>query len=191
MEGATTSKKRKDNKAANLKRPPTAQEVARLRETENLFHSSLFRLQIEEMIGELSIKKKRLSSFSEWFSSFKQCLSKMKSGKQREVNKLLTDYSILFDECLLSFKNFVSKMFSFVYFQLMDQNWLAKLNMSIPLVQEPFSVKGNFNFLPPLSISIVGSHAIDCSLGPNLNVDVAIEMPSVCVQHLFIYTFLK
>lgn len=86
---ATSSKKRKNNKASDLQRPPTAQEVARLRETENLFHSSLFRLQIEEMISELSIKKKRLSFFTEWFSSLKQCLSKMKPGEQSEVGELI------------------------------------------------------------------------------------------------------
>lgn len=65
-------------------------------------------------------------------------------------------------------------------FQLMEQGWLKKLGVSIPLVQEPFFLKGSFNFLPPSSISIVGSHAIGCCLGPLLNVDIAIEMPSVC-----------
>ncbi|XP_034245395.1 nucleolar protein 6 isoform X2 [Thrips palmi] len=146
---ATSLKKRKKSKTADLQKPPTAQEVARLRETENLFHSSLFRLQIEEMIGEISIKKKRISSFIEWFSSLKQCLSKIKSGEVLE---------------------------------LMDQDWLENLGVSIPVVQEPFSLKGSFNFIPPSSISIVGSHAIGCSLGPHLNVDIAIEMPSKCFQ---------
>lgn len=64
----------------------------------------------------------------------------------------------------------------------MEQGWLKKLGVSIPLVQEPHALKGSFTFLPPSSISIVGSHAIGCSLGPQLNVDISIEMPSVCIM---------
>lgn len=147
---ATPSKKRKKNKAsADLQKPPSAQEVARLRETENLFHSSLFRLQIDEMLNELAIKKKRVNSFTEWFSSFKQSLTEVKPGKQHE---------------------------------LMDQTWLKKLGVSMPLIQSPLALKGVYEFLPPTSVSIIGSYASGVSLGPHLNVDVAIEMPSKCFQ---------
>ncbi len=60
--------------------------MSRLRETENLFHSNIFRLQIDEMLGEISVKKKRVSSFNDWFATVKQSLSEIKEGKQYEVN---------------------------------------------------------------------------------------------------------
>lgn len=147
---AVSSKKRKKTKtSAELQKPPTAQEMTRLRETENLFHSNLFRLQIDEMISELSIKKKRITSFTDWFASVKKILSEMKSGKQ---------------------------------YELMDQKWLKKIGISVPFVQKPHSVKGVFSFLPPTSVSVMGSYAAGCSLGPRMNVDIAVEMPSKCFQ---------
>lgn len=68
----------------------------------------------------------------------------------------------------------------------MKQGWLKKLGLSIPLVQEPYESKGVFNFFPPSAVYIIGSHAIGCSLGPYLNVDIAIEMPTVCTFKKFV-----
>lgn len=67
----------------------------------------------------------------------------------------------------------------FAFLKLMDQGWLEKLGVAIPLVQEPAALKGVFNFLPPTSVSLIGSYACGVSLGPHLNVDIAIEMPEV------------
>lgn len=146
----SSSKKNKKNKSsADLKKPPTAQEVARLRETENLFHSNIFRLQIEEMLKETSIKQKRLASFSEWFTSLKDSLTTMTKGEKHEI---------------------------------MDQKWLKDLGVKIPIAQTPYPLKGVFQFFPPKSVFVTGSYSIGCSLGPNLKVDIAIEMPPECFQ---------
>ncbi|XP_061875058.1 nucleolar protein 6 isoform X3 [Colius striatus] len=51
---------------AELYKPPTSEELSQLKETEDLFHSSLLRLQIEELLKEVTLKdtkKKRIDAF--------------------------------------------------------------------------------------------------------------------------------
>ncbi|NXU75922.1 NOL6 protein, partial [Oreotrochilus melanogaster] len=51
---------------AELYKPPTSEELSRLKETEDLFHSSLLRLQIEELLKEVTLKetkKKKIDAF--------------------------------------------------------------------------------------------------------------------------------
>lgn len=43
----------------------------RLQETENLFNSNLFRLQVEEILQEVKVKEKTIKRFQEWFTHFK------------------------------------------------------------------------------------------------------------------------
>lgn len=46
----------------------------RLQETENLFNSNLFRLQIEEILQEVKVKEKTEKKFQQWFAGFKNYL---------------------------------------------------------------------------------------------------------------------
>ncbi|NXI45898.1 NOL6 protein, partial [Galbula dea] len=51
---------------AELYKPPTSEELNQLKETEDLFHSSLLRLQIEELLKEVTLKetkKKKIDAF--------------------------------------------------------------------------------------------------------------------------------
>ena len=75
----------------------------------------------------------------------------------------------------------------------MEQSWLKKLGLSIPIVQEPNLTKGVFEFLPPSAVYTIGSHAIGCTLGPHLNIDIAIEMPMVrkVMKCLSYYVFIN
>lgn len=58
----------------SLYRQPTANELNRLQETENLFNSNLFRLQVEEILQEVQVKEKTEKKFQEWFTEFKNHL---------------------------------------------------------------------------------------------------------------------
>ncbi|CAK1542398.1 unnamed protein product [Leptosia nina] len=55
----------------NLYRQPTANELNRLQETENLFNSNLFRLQVDEILEEVKLTEKTIKRFTEWYNSFK------------------------------------------------------------------------------------------------------------------------
>lgn len=80
-------KKRKLDK--NLYKPPTVEELNELRETENLFHSNLFRLQIEEMLNEIKVKEKYKRLFDIWFKNFKKNIESIKETKEYKVSKFI------------------------------------------------------------------------------------------------------
>lgn len=61
-------------KTKSLYRQPTVNELNRLQETENLFNSNLFRLQIEEILQEVKVKEKTEKKFQQWFQEIKSHL---------------------------------------------------------------------------------------------------------------------
>ena len=44
---------------------------------------------------------------------------------------------------------------------------------------EPKSRKGNFQFLTPRAVDVVGSFLLDTCVKPNIHVDLAVTMPKV------------
>ena len=83
MYGAEKSGKKSKEK---VKVPTTAEEVKRLRETEKLFHSNLYRLQIEEMLKEVKLKAKYLRKFDEWLPLLESALVAMEDSEEHDVN---------------------------------------------------------------------------------------------------------
>ncbi|XP_041980479.1 nucleolar protein 6 [Aricia agestis] len=61
-------------KTKSLYRQPTSNELNRLQETENLFNSNLFRLQIEEVLTEVKVKEKAVKRFKDWFTALRNHL---------------------------------------------------------------------------------------------------------------------
>ncbi|XP_049871871.1 nucleolar protein 6 [Pectinophora gossypiella] len=61
-------------KTRSLYRQPTVNELNRLQETETLFNSNLFRLQVEEVLQEVKVKEKTDKKFQQWFTDFKNYL---------------------------------------------------------------------------------------------------------------------
>ncbi|KAL0279673.1 UNVERIFIED_CONTAM: hypothetical protein PYX00_001178 [Menopon gallinae] len=82
------SKKIKFSSEKEMKRlmkPATADELNRLRETENLFHSNLFRLQIEEMLKEVQLKQKYKKAFQTWYEKLVSYIMKLEDGRERRA----------------------------------------------------------------------------------------------------------
>jgi len=48
-----------------------------------------------------------------------------------------------------------------------------------PLPPTPSPVKGKFCFRKPVSVKVVGSYLLGTGTKPDLNVDMAVEMPKV------------
>ncbi|XP_026727595.1 nucleolar protein 6 [Trichoplusia ni] len=55
----------------SLYRQPTVNELNRLQETESLFNSNLFRLQVDEIIQEVKVKEKTEKKFQQFFTELK------------------------------------------------------------------------------------------------------------------------
>ncbi|EGI57170.1 Nucleolar protein 6 [Acromyrmex echinatior] len=86
---AAPKKKKKLEK--NLYKQPTVEELSQLRETENLFHSNLFRLQIEEVLNEVRLKNKYKALFEIWFGKLKAAIESIEETEEVSANNNLND----------------------------------------------------------------------------------------------------
>ncbi|XP_037094201.1 nucleolar protein 6-like [Pollicipes pollicipes] len=65
-----------------LRRPPTADELISLRQTQNLFHSNLFQLQTTEMLSEVTPTAKQSSALRAWITEFEAWLAALYARKR-------------------------------------------------------------------------------------------------------------
>ena len=62
--------------------------------------------------------------------------------------------------------------------QVCDLSWLPR-KFKFPLHDSPAPVKGKFCFLKPAAVKVVGSFLLGTVTKPNLNVDIAVQIPKV------------
>nr|XP_018906280.1 PREDICTED: nucleolar protein 6 [Bemisia tabaci] len=84
----SSKKPKTETEAPKRIRPPTAAELNRLRETENLFHSNLFRLQIEETLKESKPKDAVLDKTKSWLKQLKTILWNIEETDPTKVSEL-------------------------------------------------------------------------------------------------------
>jgi len=93
-------KKKQNTEGGKRIKPPTAEELNKLRETENLFLSNMFRMQIDEMLKEVKPKQSTLEKIQEWFNKFSVAvLQDMDTTDYKKVH-FLNCYSLV--KCLLN-----------------------------------------------------------------------------------------
>ncbi|KAH8295120.1 hypothetical protein KR018_007548, partial [Drosophila ironensis] len=71
---------KKGREAVKDVKPPTLVEMKELRDTQNLFHSNLFKLQVKEMLEELQLKAKYSEFTERWIETFSTFTRQMKDG---------------------------------------------------------------------------------------------------------------
>lgn len=81
-----TAPKKKKKFENSLYKQPTVEELSQLRETENLFHSNLFRLQIEEVLNEVKLKDKYKALFEIWFEKLKAAIESIEETEEVSVS---------------------------------------------------------------------------------------------------------
>ncbi|XP_030572283.1 nucleolar protein 6 [Drosophila novamexicana] len=74
------AKKKKFKHAESNVKPPTLEEIKEIRDTRNLFHSNLFKLQVKEMLEELHLKPKYSSYIETWLETFTIAVQELKDG---------------------------------------------------------------------------------------------------------------
>lgn len=149
---ALPQKKQKVDKNSALFKQPTVEELNELNETKNLFHSNLFRMQIQEILGETKIKEKYTKFVNSWIETFGKSLKKLKSENNKsnsnELNWLTKSQLIV----PLSLEKLKLKIFQFQF---------------IKPSEDPF---------------IIGSFKHRAIIGPKYVVDVCVLMPNECFQ---------
>ncbi|XP_066905106.1 nucleolar protein 6 [Halyomorpha halys] len=77
-----SSVSKKAKRKGKVVKPPTAEEMVSLRETETLFQSNLFKLQIDEMLSELKPKKSVKRHIPSWLENFKKVLMNLSDQEE-------------------------------------------------------------------------------------------------------------
>lgn len=65
---------------------PSAQEMLQLKETENLYNTNLFRMQMTELLVEVRMKKTRFERLKKEVEKLKDILLNLSEGKERELH---------------------------------------------------------------------------------------------------------
>ncbi|KAM8865782.1 nucleolar protein 6 [Synchiropus picturatus] len=73
---------------SDLYRPPTVEELNQLKEAESLFHCSLLKMQMEELLKEVTLSDKRKSRIDSFIQTVTKCLQSVPSSPKVEVNDL-------------------------------------------------------------------------------------------------------
>lgn len=136
-------------------KPPTLEEINELKETRNLFHSNLFRLQIKEMLAEVKIKGKYTNYINNWLERFRQFLNELQNHSEKEDmnnQEWLKESRIKFPISLHNLHVEQQKVFQFQFIK------------------------------PKVSPYLIGAAATQSLLGPKLNADICILMPEECFQ---------
>lgn len=69
----------------DLKKAPTVEEINELKEASNLYHSNLFKMQIEEMLKEVNkVQNKHRAFIDEWLVNFNKFLKKLPPGEEKQ-----------------------------------------------------------------------------------------------------------
>ncbi|KAH8307533.1 hypothetical protein KR044_000288, partial [Drosophila immigrans] len=77
---STNEPKKKNIKHSENVKPPTLEEIKELRDTRNLFHSNLFKLQVKEMLDEIQLKPKVIGLIGTWLETLTAALEKLDDG---------------------------------------------------------------------------------------------------------------
>ncbi|ELT97667.1 hypothetical protein CAPTEDRAFT_223604 [Capitella teleta] len=83
------------------RKAPTAEEMAHLKETQNLFQSNLFRMQITELISEVQVKEKKDLAIRSYIEKLSTALKELPSTKPCTISdtEWLTPIRVPFSTC--------------------------------------------------------------------------------------------
>lgn len=119
--------------------------------------------QITELLAEVRPKKK--PSLDTFLHTMRSILVSIKSTESMKVK------IYIFAKNALTVTSFL---------QLHDAFTCLPRHIKYPLRLDcSSSLKGNFQFRPPQSVKVIGSYLLQSLAKPELNVDVAVEIPQV------------
>uniref|UniRef100_A0A1I8NBL1 Nucleolar protein 6 n=1 Tax=Musca domestica TaxID=7370 RepID=A0A1I8NBL1_MUSDO len=150
-----TKKLKKAGVVGEKVKPPTLEEINKLKETRNLFHSNLFRLQIKEMLEEVKIKDKYNNYINGFLEQFKTFVKGLKDMPEKEdMNKL----------------SFLKKS-------------SIQVPLNLPALKVEQQKLFQFQFLKPkVEPFFIGACNTKTLLGPQLQADICVVMPPDCWQ---------
>ncbi|KAH9640188.1 hypothetical protein HF086_008424 [Spodoptera exigua] len=141
----------------SLYRQPTVNELNRLQETENLFNSNLFRLQIDEIIQEVKVKEKTEKKFLQFFNELKTyLLSISEDGTEYDLSeqtlckklkvKLPISERLSKTKCMFTFHKFSDVQIVGSYALGCSINSKLKVDLQITVPSETYTKNDSINY---------------------------------------------
>ncbi|KAF5279668.1 hypothetical protein FQA39_LY18252 [Lamprigera yunnana] len=137
---------------AHLYKQPTAEEISRLRETELLYNSNLFRLQIEQLLDEIKVKEKYQKLFNGWFEELQSFFDS------------LVEYD--FNTSVLGTE--------------INQKFLKKL-VKVRECDMKTDQDLHVNLKKPTQITLYGLQTFNALVGPKFVINIGITIPEDCL----------
>ncbi|CAG8467956.1 10809_t:CDS:10 [Acaulospora colombiana] len=140
---------------SSIHKPPTNEEIQGLRETTDLFKSNIFKLQIDELLSEISIDFTKTSKL------------------ENTLNKLKQIFENMNDKLDLTVENAKSILFK-----------KHDIVIPFPDPQPPDDIQYKFGFKRPTTFYLVGSYPLRSVIRGRygFNVDVVVVMPQSIFQ---------
>lgn len=146
---------------------PDAEELSDLKATQELFKSNIFKLQLDDLVQEVQIDKKKTTKLEAWLHGLKEVLD----GLPLEFQEVPMPPQVLKNTYQMKF--FKGE----VKHEEKKVKGSKKMKKSAESASE-FKMK----FQRPSRVDIVGSYLLDTTCRPILNIDVSIEIPKDCLQ---------
>ncbi|KAL1501518.1 hypothetical protein ABEB36_006825 [Hypothenemus hampei] len=156
-------KSKKNMNKKEFFKPPTVEELNNLKMTENLYNNNLFRLQIEEMLKEISIKEKRKKLFDSWLKDLENYLNNLPNYENITLSEI--------SKCQKKKKMTPEDQFM----------WTLKTKKYPNLFETDQNVK--MSFQKPLNYKYFGLFECNALVGPDLETCLILEMPKECFHH--------
>ncbi|XP_030756647.1 nucleolar protein 6 [Sitophilus oryzae] len=147
---------KKNKNKDDMYKPPTVEELNNLKETENLYNNNLFRLQIAELVKEISIKSKRRKSLNSWLRTVNEELENLPEFKELSLSDIKPS------------KKKSSKRDIFI------NNIASKYSCNIKTDQNLV-----LKFSKPTNIQSFGLKECNSYPGPNIEASINIKMPKL------------
>ncbi|KAM9331048.1 nucleolar protein 6 [Gastrophryne carolinensis] len=72
-------------KKSNLSKPMSTEELIKLKEAEQMYHTSLLRMQIEELLQEVKLKEKRRKQIDDFLKQISDLIERIPESPEREI----------------------------------------------------------------------------------------------------------
>jgi U3 small nucleolar RNA-associated protein 22 len=155
LNGDSTASERlpSSKRSGGLYRPPTTDELNELKDTETLFKSNLFRMQISELLAEVGVKEKRVKQIEPVIHKIRDAITRM-PHQPHDIK--MSD--------------------------MLQSETLFEGGICLPLLWKSFlTLKGHMSLSPPTSVRVIGSFLVKTQCKPGINVDLAVEIPKSCL----------
>ncbi|KAG5518153.1 hypothetical protein PMAC_003339 [Pneumocystis sp. 'macacae'] len=130
----------------------TQEEVENFKKNENLFKSNYFKLQVDELLREVTLDSNNIKNIKNYISEIKNIIENIPDKEENDINFIIKEMEEL------------------------------NISIPFPQPKPPKDSKYKFSYYKPVNINIIGSFSLKTSIEEELSIDLTVEMPEKMFQ---------